>query len=84
MASPYLCPSCKTNKTRFNIIEQKPKSVKLDPQSGEIMEEFAADQAGPLHLPYRGPDKKIQCGVCGLIENEEAFVKRAQYMNKQS
>ena len=84
MPSPYLCPNCKTNKTRFNIIEQHPKSVKLNPHTGEVLEEFAEDNLGPFHLPYRGPERKVQCGVCGLVEDEHAFIKRAEFMNKQN
>ncbi|WP_010283809.1 hypothetical protein [Bacillus timonensis] len=77
MSSPYLCPNCKTNRSRFNIIEQVPKSVKMDPQSGEVVEEYTAN-LDPFHVPYRGPEIKVQCGVCGLIEDEQSFIKRAQ------
>lgn len=77
MSAPYLCPNCKTNRTRFNIIDQVPNSIKMDPQSGEIIEENI-QSLDPFHLPYRGPDYKIQCGVCGLIEDERLFIKRAQ------
>ncbi|MBD8068058.1 DNA alkylation repair protein [Bacillus sp. PS06] len=77
MSNPYLCPNCKTNRTRFNIIEQVAKAVKVDKDSGEILEEYG-EEIGPLHIPYRGPNYKIQCGVCGLIEDELSFVKRAQ------
>ncbi|MCH1626357.1 DNA alkylation repair protein [Fredinandcohnia quinoae] len=81
MSDPYLCPNCKTNRTRFNIIDQVPKSIKIDPQSGEIIEENIQN-LDPFHLPYRGPDYKIQCGVCGLIEDERLFVKRAQHQQQ--
>ncbi|MFC7392682.1 DNA alkylation repair protein [Scopulibacillus cellulosilyticus] len=85
MSHPYLCPNCKTNKTRFNIIEQKPKAVKMDPNTGEITEEYNMDHLDPIHLPYNGPEQKVQCGVCGLIEDEQSFIKRAEYaQNKES
>ncbi|MFC4617750.1 DNA alkylation repair protein [Camelliibacillus cellulosilyticus] len=82
MAEPYLCPNCKTNKSRFNIIEQSARSVRLDPDTGDILEEYREDNLAPFHLPYQGPDRKVQCAVCGLIEDEQAFIKRAAYMNK--
>lgn len=72
----YRCPNCKTNRSRFNIVEQVATAVKLDPQSGSIIEQFPdSSEAGPLHLPYNGPEKRIQCGICGLIEDELSFAK---------
>lgn len=79
MTSPYLCPNCKTNRSRFNIIEQVVKSVKLDPQSGEVVNEYTSDSLDAFHIPYKGPAYKIQCATCGLIEEERSFIKRAEY-----
>lgn len=75
MSTPYRCPNCKTNRTRFNMITQVPQSVKLNPQSGEIVEQYSSDQLDPFHLPYKGPELKIQCATCGLIEDEKTFAK---------
>ncbi|KKK37268.1 DNA alkylation repair protein [Mesobacillus campisalis] len=75
MSVPYRCPNCRTNKSRFNLIRQVPQSVKMDPQSGEIVEEYTSGQLDPFHTPYRGPELKVQCAVCGLIEDEKTFVK---------
>lgn len=75
MPAPYRCPNCKTNKTRFNLIKQVPQSVKLDPQTGEIMQEYESGNLDPFHIGYSGPEYKIQCGVCGLIETEIMFIK---------
>ncbi|KKI88681.1 DNA alkylation repair protein [Bacillus sp. SA1-12] len=78
MPAPYLCPNCKTNRSRFNIIEQHVKSVKLNPQTGDIVEELEQGTLDPFHVAYKGPEYRIQCGVCGLIEDELSFIKRAQ------
>jgi hypothetical protein len=76
---PMLCPSCKTNRTRFNLIQQQPTAVKLHPQTGEIEQEYTNDALDPFHLPYSGPSYRVQCAACGLIENPEMFIKRAQH-----
>ena len=82
MPEPYLCPNCKTNRTRFNLIEQVAKSVKVDPQSGEIVEELTSDTIAPYHIVYRGPTYKVQCGACGLIEDEQTYIKRAEHSKR--
>lgn len=75
MSTPYCCPNCKTNRSRFNIIKQVPQSVKLDPQSGDILEEYASENLSPFHMAYRGPEYKVQCAACGLVEDERTFIK---------
>jgi hypothetical protein len=78
MTSPYLCPNCKTNRSRFNIIEQVAKSVKLNPQSGEVVEEYTSGNMDPFHIPYKGPSHKIQCATCGQVDEEITFIKHAE------
>lgn len=72
---PYRCPNCKSNRSRFNMIQQVAQSVKLDPQTGNLIEEHALS---PFHLVYNGPSYRIQCAVCGLIEDEYTFLKFAE------
>ncbi|MBA9027685.1 MULTISPECIES: hypothetical protein [Bacillaceae] len=73
MAQVYRCPNCRTNKSRFNLIQQVATSVKKDPQSGEVVQEYSSDNLEPFHLPYRGPEVRVQCASCGLIEDEKTF-----------
>lgn len=75
MSTPYRCPNCKTNKSRFNIIKQVAESVKLDPATGTVIQTYDHSNLDPFHLPYRGPQYRVQCGVCGLIEDEQMFAK---------
>ncbi len=75
MSSPYCCPNCRTNRTRFNIIRQEPRFVKMDPFTGEIVEEYSVEQLTPYHQPYNGPSYRVQCGACGLIEDEQTFIQ---------
>lgn len=73
MSLVYRCPNCKTNKSRFNLIQQVSTPVKKDPNSGEIVQQFTNETLDPFHLPYRGPSVRVQCGACGTIEEEKTF-----------
>lgn len=76
MSTRYRCPNCKTNRSRFNIIEQVAYGVKLDPQTGEELERYeSGTDAGPFHKLYFGPERRLQCAVCGLNEHEQTFIK---------
>jgi hypothetical protein len=76
MSVPYLCPNCKTNRSRFNMIQQVVQPVKKDAQTGEIVQ--MVDSEDPLQYKYRGEEYRVQCGVCGIVEAEELFIRYAQ------
>ncbi|MFS0781548.1 DNA alkylation repair protein [Bacillus sp. 1P06AnD] len=73
MSKKYRCPQCKTNRTRFNLLEQVPHPVKLDPQTGDIIQEYSNGQTEPFHITYNGPDIRVQCAACGLIDSAQTF-----------
>lgn len=79
MSTPYRCPNCKTNRTRFNLIQQVPQAIKMDPHSGEVIHEYSTNELEPFHLAYNGPDYKVQCAACGLIEDERTFIKFGEH-----
>lgn len=79
MQAPLCCPNCKTNRSRFNVIEQTATAVKLDPTTGSMQHQYADDEIEPFHTTYNGPARKIQCASCGRIENEQTFLSFASY-----
>ncbi len=75
MSNAYRCPNCKTNKSRFNLIEQQALAVKLDPNTGDVIQQYSNETLDPFHMPYRGPSLRVQCAACGIIEDERRFIQ---------
>lgn len=59
---PMLCPSCKTNRTRFNILEQQVKPVKINPQTGQVEEEYTNETMNAFHMVLSRT--YIPCPMC--------------------
>ncbi len=53
--------------------------MKMDAQTGEIVETYETNQVETFHIMYQGPKFKIQCAACGVIEDETTFIQYAQY-----
>jgi len=83
MAQQYCCPNCKTNRSRFNMIEQIAKPIKIDPYTGTIIKDYTDGDVEAFHITYTGPEYRIQCGVCGTIGEEYTFIQYAVYNNRQ-
>lgn len=79
MSHKYLCPNCKTNRSRFNLIKQIAEPIKVDPKTGEITGDYKHEETALFHVQYQGTDYRVQCGVCGLIEEENSFIQYAKY-----
>lgn len=47
----------------------------MDPRTGEVIQEYTNENLDPFHIPYNGPEYKVQCGACGLVEDERMFIK---------
>lgn len=74
MMTQYCCPTCQA-KSRFNVLEQSVKPVKVNWQTGDLEE---ITQLDPFHLPYQGPERRIHCASCGQVDDELRFVKMAE------
>lgn len=81
MSDPLCCPNCKTNRSRFNLIDQQATPVKLDPETGQVDEYYSEYDVAAFHITYNGPAKKVQCASCGLIEDEQIFISYAAHAN---
>lgn len=74
-AAPYLCPACRTNRTRFTLIYHFAQQVHKDPRTGALT--FAADELAPLERAGR-PALDVRCEICNFQGNEGVFVKAAR------
>ncbi|HLQ71700.1 MAG TPA: DNA alkylation repair protein [Bacillota bacterium] len=83
MRQPYCCPNCKTNRSRFNVIEQHARPIKIDPQTGDVVKDYSEENVEAFHITYDGPKWRVQCGVCGIVDDEYSFIQYGTYSNQQ-
>lgn len=72
---PYLCPACRANRTRFELIYHYIQEVHKDPASGAVT--YAADELVPAERSGR-PLLEVRCMICDFQGHEGLFVKAAQ------
>ncbi|MFD2670120.1 hypothetical protein [Marinicrinis sediminis] len=68
---PYFCPSCRSNRVKFSIINKSIQSIRKDAISGAVMERGEA-------AAVMEDDPVIQCNICQYTSNEMRFMKQAE------
>lgn len=76
MARPYLCPACRNNHERFEVIYKLVQEVRLDANTGELL--FETDELTTL-IDFDGrPDIDVRCGRCSYTGKERSFLQAAK------
>lgn len=73
MSYAYLCPICRTNRTRFALVFHFSQEVHLDPRTGEVVYE-----APELEIEQRadgGPAVDVRCLKCNYTASETTFLR---------
>ncbi len=76
LSRPYLCPVCKGNRTRFELIFKMAQEVHKDPTSG--ITQFQSDELTTLTHRDGRLDLDVRCDKCGYVGTEKSFVKAAE------
>lgn len=71
---PYLCPICRSNRTRFDMVLRLARAVVKDAETGEIT--YESNVMELLDQP-RGPEREVHCHRCGYTGAESLFVQAA-------
>lgn len=75
MNEPYLCPACRENRRRFQLIYKLAREVHKHPESGRI--EFAEDQWEVVRRGS-GLELEVRCLLCGHSGDERRFIAMAR------
>jgi hypothetical protein len=68
---PYYCPNCRSNRTKFKLIESYAQQFMKDAVTGEVK-----DLQDPVKIEES--EATVSCLVCGFTGNEMRFVKQAE------
>lgn len=73
MARPYLCPICRTNRSRFALIYKLAHEVQLDPKSGASV--YEAKELETMLRADGRPDIDVRCLECDYTAAETTFIR---------
>mgnify|MGYP001048270095 CR=1 FL=1 len=75
MAKRYLCPVCRGNRSRFEIVYKLVQEVQKDELTGEVL--FRSDELVTRLVGGR-PDVDVRCARCGYTGSEASFARAAE------
>ena len=75
MASPYLCPVCKANRSEFQLVYKLLQEISKDEETGETL--YQGDELTTLVRADGRPHVDVRCRRCGYIGPEPNFAGAA-------
>ncbi len=70
---PYFCPRCRSNRTKFRVINRVSNQIQKDAFDGSVV---SMDQEEP-YISDQG-EKEVECLVCHYVAYEMMFIKSAE------
>lgn len=76
MSRGYLCPVCKANRSRFELIYKLAQEIHKDAESGQTL--YQGDELSVLVKSDGRPDLDVRCSACGYTGAEGSFARAAE------